>query len=58
VLWTVAFTIMTRGQASSGTEDGTLTWSDVEREIERADRRDRHTRWPFPPPRNPPGSGE
>jgi cytochrome c oxidase assembly factor CtaG len=43
VLWTVAFVIMNRGQVLSGTEDdiGTLTWSDVEREIERADRRDR-----------------
>jgi cytochrome c oxidase assembly factor CtaG len=43
VLWTVAFVIMNRGQVLGGTEDdiGTLTWSDVEREIERADRRDR-----------------
>jgi cytochrome c oxidase assembly factor CtaG len=43
VLWTVAFVIMNRGQVLSGTEDdiGRLTWSDVEREIERADRRDR-----------------
>jgi cytochrome c oxidase assembly factor CtaG len=42
VLWTVAFVIMSRGQVLGGVEDdGTLTWSDVEREIERAERRDR-----------------
>jgi putative membrane protein len=42
VLWTVAFIIMSRGQVLAGTEDAApLVWSDVEREIERADRRDR-----------------
>jgi cytochrome c oxidase assembly factor CtaG len=51
VLWTVAFTMMTRGQVTAGTEEDTdpLVWSDVEREIERADRRDRRDRWPDPP---------
>jgi hypothetical protein len=43
VLWTVAFVVMSRGQVLSGSEDDSepLRWSDVEREIERADRRDR-----------------
>jgi putative membrane protein len=51
VLWTVAFTMMTRGQVTAGTEEDAdpLVWSDVEREIERADRRDRRDRWPDPP---------
>ncbi len=57
VLWTVAFTIMTRGQVTAaGDEDAEpLIWSDVEREIERADRRDRRERWSGPPPVGPPG---
>jgi cytochrome c oxidase assembly factor CtaG len=44
VLWTVAFVIMNRSQVFAGADEDadTLTWSDVEREIERADRRDRH----------------
>jgi cytochrome c oxidase assembly factor CtaG len=44
VLWTVAYVIMNRGQVFAGSDDddGTLIWSDVEREIERAERRDRH----------------
>jgi putative membrane protein len=49
VLWTVAFVIMTRAQAAevAGRDvEPPLTWSDVEREIERADRRDRRQRWP------------
>jgi len=43
VLWTVAFIIMTRGHVFAGTDDETepLLWTDVEREIERAERRDR-----------------
>ncbi len=42
VLWTVAFIIMSRGSVLAGAEDAPpLVWSDVEREIERADRRDR-----------------
>jgi cytochrome c oxidase assembly factor CtaG len=55
VLWTVAFVIMTRAQAdeTAGHDDEPLVWSDVEREIERADRRDRRQGWPGPPP---PGS--
>jgi putative membrane protein len=50
VLWTVAFVIMTRGQAIAGTEDADpLLWTDVEREIERADRQQRRGRLPGPP---------
>ncbi len=42
VLWSVAFVIMTRAQSADVTgEDEPLIWSDVEREIERADRRER-----------------
>ena len=43
VLWTAAFVIMTRAQAdeTAGRDTDPLVWSDVEREIERADRRDR-----------------
>jgi putative membrane protein len=42
VLWTVAFVIMTRAQAAGESGDNEpLLWSDVEREIERADRRER-----------------
>jgi cytochrome c oxidase assembly factor CtaG len=48
VLWTVAFVIMTRaGTADEDTDP--LVWSDVEREIQRADRRDRRHGWPGPP---------
>jgi cytochrome c oxidase assembly factor CtaG len=41
VLWTVAFVIMTRAQTAetAGEDTEPLTWFDVEREIERADRR-------------------
>jgi hypothetical protein len=54
VLWTVAFVIMNRGQVLAGAEDDdqTLRWSDVEREIERADRRGRWARW-MPPSADP-----
>ena len=48
VLWTVAFVIMTRAQASEDPDP--LVWSDVEREIERADRRDRRQGSSGPPP--------
>jgi putative membrane protein len=48
VLWTVAFVIMTRAQAAE--EADPLVWSDVEREIERADRRERRQGWSGPPP--------
>jgi putative membrane protein len=42
VLWSVAFVIMTRAQAADESgQDEPLLWSDVEREIERADRRER-----------------
>jgi cytochrome c oxidase assembly factor CtaG len=50
VLWTVAFVIMTRGQATAGTEEADpLLWTDVEREIERADRQQRRHGLPGPP---------
>jgi putative membrane protein len=50
VLWTVAFVIMSRAKVMDGDEEETepLIWSDVEREIERADRRDRWAKW-MPP---------
>jgi cytochrome c oxidase assembly factor CtaG len=43
VLWTVAFVIMTRAQAAetAGEDTDPLVWTDVQREIERAERRDR-----------------
>jgi hypothetical protein len=46
VLWTVAFVVMTRGEsaAAAGRDAEPLLWSDVEREIERADRDDRRER--------------
>jgi cytochrome c oxidase assembly factor CtaG len=51
VLWTVAFVIMTRAQAveSGEGEPDPLLWSDVQRELERADRRERRQRTPGPP---------
>jgi cytochrome c oxidase assembly factor CtaG len=50
VLWTVAFVIMTRAQSTSGEEQADpLLWTDVERELERADRRERRHGWPGPP---------
>jgi putative membrane protein len=54
VLWTVAFIIMTRAKVRDGDEEETepLIWSDVEREIERADRRDRWAKW-MPPSAEP-----
>ncbi len=51
VLWTVAFVIMTRGQSGEDVEP--LTWSDVEREIERADRREKRQGWTGPPAPGP-----
>ena len=56
VLWTVAFVIMTRAQTdeSTGQDTDPLVWSDVEREIERADRRERRQPWwPGAPPSRP-----
>jgi cytochrome c oxidase assembly factor CtaG len=51
VLWTVAFTLMTRSQVAAETGDDTepLMWSDVQREIERADRREQRARRPHAP---------
>ena len=52
VLWTVAFVVMTRAEDSdrAGTDADPLLWSDVQRELERADRRARRQgRWPGPP---------
>jgi hypothetical protein len=61
VLWTVAFTLLTRSHVTAGADDEDpepLIWSDVEREIERADRRDQRTRRPHAstPPEAPPGA--
>ena len=52
VLWTVAYVLMTRAQvtATSDEDPDPLMWSDVEREIERAERRDRRRRRPWLPP--------
>jgi cytochrome c oxidase assembly factor CtaG len=56
VLWTVAFVVMTRAETSdsAGKDDDPLVWSDVEREIERADRRERRHGWRdlLPPPQD------
>jgi cytochrome c oxidase assembly factor CtaG len=54
VLWTVAFVIMSRAHVMTGAEEETdpLLWSDVEREIERAERRDRRDRGLWPPDDN------
>src|SRR5580700_2888952 len=51
VLWTVAFVIMTRAQTAetTGQDAEPLIWSDVEREIERAERRQRRRGVPGPP---------
>jgi putative membrane protein len=64
VLWTVAFVVMTRGEtaAAAGRDAEPLVWSDVEREIERADRDDRRERrhgWRdfLPPSQDQTGSG-
>ncbi|HEY1651373.1 MAG TPA: cytochrome c oxidase assembly protein [Acidimicrobiales bacterium] len=47
VLWTVAFVVMTRAESTEATggDAEPLIWSDVEREIERADRRQRRHGW-------------
>ena len=55
VLWTVAFVVMTRGQVDQSEREEPLLWSDVERELERADRRERRHGWRdlLPPPQDP-----
>jgi putative membrane protein len=57
VLWTVAFVVMTRAEAAetAGRDAEPLVWSDVEREIERADRRERRHGWRslLPPSQDP-----
>jgi cytochrome c oxidase assembly factor CtaG len=59
VLWTVAFVMIKQAKVIDGAEeDGApLIWSDVEREIERADRRDRWSRWLPPSAASGAGSG-
>ncbi len=49
VLWTVAFSLMMRSHAAAGVGEDPepLLWSDVEREIQRADRRAQRTRRPL-----------
>jgi cytochrome c oxidase assembly factor CtaG len=56
VLWSVAFTLMTRSQVATeaGNDTEPLLWSDVEREIERADRREHRARRPPSQPDDPP----
>ena len=51
VLWTVAYILITRAHVTSTSDEDVdpLMWSDVEREIERADRRDRRQRRFSPP---------
>jgi cytochrome c oxidase assembly factor CtaG len=60
VLWTVAFTLMTRAHVASASEEDAepLIWSDVEREIERAERREQRAHRPHAttPPETPPTS--
>jgi len=53
VLWTVAFSLMTRAHVTveAGEDPEPLLWSDVEREIQRADRRARRS---SAPPSTPP----
>jgi putative membrane protein len=57
VLWTVAFVVMTRAEAAdrAGRDTEPMMWSDVERELERADRRERRHGWRdlLPPPQDP-----
>jgi cytochrome c oxidase assembly factor CtaG len=50
VLWTVAFVSLTRAQhtAAGGGDPDPLLWSDVERHLERAERRERRKAW-LPP---------
>jgi cytochrome c oxidase assembly factor CtaG len=52
VLWTVAFVSLSRAQhvVSTGGDPDPLRWSDVERHLERAERRERRRAWL--PPRN------
>jgi len=54
VLWTVAFSLMTRSHATAGADEDTepLLWSDVEREIQRAERRALRTHRPQSVPPN------
>jgi cytochrome c oxidase assembly factor CtaG len=56
VLWTVAFSLMTRAHVTAGADEDPepLLWSDVEREIQRADRRALRTRRSSSPPTTPP----
>ena len=57
VLWTVAFVVMTRAESAdrAGRDSEPMMWSDVERELERADRRERRQGWRglLPPPQDP-----
>jgi hypothetical protein len=51
VLWTVAFVSMTRAQhtVTTGGDPDPLLWSDVERHLERAERKERRRRAWLPP---------
>lgn len=56
VLWVVAFRLMTGAQVAAGTDEDVepLIWSDVEREIQRAERREQRARRPHPRRPDPP----
>jgi len=59
VLWTVAFVIINRSERREEPESDPLTWADVERRLERAERRARRNPGPdaqSDPPRPPGGS--
>jgi hypothetical protein len=59
VLWTVAFVSLTRAQhlVSSGRDPDPLLWSDVERHLQRAERRERRRGvWLPPAYEDPPAS--
>jgi putative membrane protein len=60
VLWTVAFVSLTRAQqaVSTGRDPDPLLWSDVERHIERAERRERRRSWLPPSYRDAPEPSE
>ncbi|MGH8997188.1 MAG: cytochrome c oxidase assembly protein, partial [Acidimicrobiales bacterium] len=60
VLWTFAFVSLSRAQhtVSTGGDPDPLLWSDVERHLERAERRDRRSVWMPPRDREAPPTGE
>ncbi len=65
VLWTVAWVVLSRAarEDRTGSDAGVLTWAEVERQLQRAERRERrpprrhHPRRVAPIPRMGPGPG-